>query len=149
MNGYSTDVDLAKKLASFHHNGQTDKSGQPYIFHPERVAGRLSVPEEIVVAWLHDTVEDTDLSLEEIEKMFGEKTAEAVEAITRRKEEQWDNYINRVSQNIIASHVKISDLIDNSNLSRLTEVGLKDIERQKKYNQALFQLLKAELEGMP
>lgn len=149
MNGYSTDVDLAKKLASFHHNGQTDKSGQPYIFHPERVAGRLSVPEEIVVAWLHDTVEDTDLSLEEIEKMFGKKTAEAVEAITRRKEEQWDNYINRVSQNIIARHVKISDLIDNSNLSRLTEVGLKDIERQKKYNQALFQLLKAELEGMP
>ena len=64
---YSTDVEAAKALATRAHSGQTDKAGLPYITHPERVAGRLDTPEEQVVGWLHDTVEDTEVTIAEIE----------------------------------------------------------------------------------
>ena len=60
---YSRDTQAAKALAEKQHLGQTDKAGSPYITHPARVAERLETDEEKVVAWLHDTVEDTGLSL--------------------------------------------------------------------------------------
>lgn len=141
---YSTDVEAAKQLAAQMHEGQKDKKGLPYITHPERVASRLSAPEEQVVGWLHDTVEDTALSLAEIEARFGPETAAAVDAISRRDGESWSDYLDRVKQNPMARKVKISDLIDNSNLSRIPNVTLKDVRRQAKYNKALRELLKLE-----
>ena len=134
----NSNVELARRYAELAHNGQVDKAGEPYIHHPERVALRLKTDDEKVVAWLHDTVEDSDLSIEEIEKVFGPDTACAVKAITRECGEDWDKYLHRVKENRIACKVKISDLIDNSNLTRLKTVSLKDIRRQQKYNQALF-----------
>ena len=116
---YSVDVMTAKAWAARWHEGQRDKAGKPYVTHPERVAGRLSAPEEQVVAWLHDTVEDTGLTLREIENAFGPETAAAVDAVSRRPGEEWEDYLRRVKQNEVARKVKISDLIDNSNLSRL------------------------------
>ena len=141
---HSKDVEAAKALAEKVHNGQTDKSGLPYITHPMRVASRLESPEEQVVGWLHDTVEDTDTTLEEINGLFGAETAASVDAISRREGEDWDNYIERVQADPIARRVKISDLIDNSNLSRIAQVTLKDVKRQAKYNKALKQLLEKE-----
>ena len=138
---YSVDVTTAKAWAVRWHEGQRDKAGQPYVTHPERVAGRLSAPEEQVVAWLHDTVEDTGLTLREIENTFGPETAAAVDAVSRREGETWDDYLLRVRQNPVAREVKISDLIDNSNLSRLKEITLRDVDRQAKYNRALRFLL--------
>ena len=88
---YSTDVEAAKALATRAHEGQTDKAGLPYITHPERVASRLQSPEEQVVAWLHDTVEDTAITLTTIESQFGPETAAAVDAISRRVGEDWDD----------------------------------------------------------
>ena len=111
--------------------------GSPYVEHPARVAGRMETPEEQVVGWLHDTVEDTGLSLEEVERQFGPETAAAVDAVSRRDGEAWENYLERVKQNPTARAVKISDLIDNSNLSRLDRVTMKDVRRQEKYNRAL------------
>lgn len=137
----STDVATAKAWACRLHAGQTDKAGRPYITHPERVAGRMSLPEEQVVAWLHDTVEDTGLPITKIAEQFGEETASAVDAISRRKDESWDDYLLRVKKNETARHVKISDLIDNSNLSRIPDVTLCDVERQLKYNSALRLLM--------
>ncbi|MBR4360150.1 MAG: HD domain-containing protein [Clostridia bacterium] len=137
----SQDVKTAQKWAERLHQGQVDKSGKPYIGHPARVAGRLHSPEAQVVGWLHDTVEDTGLALSDIEKEFGPETAEAVDAISRRAGEDWDAYLLRVKKNPIARQVKISDLIDNSNLSRLENVTLGDVERQAKYNRALAFLL--------
>ena len=87
---YSTDVEAARRLATQMHEGQTDKAGLPYVTHPERVAARLETPEAQVVGWLHDTVEDTALSLDEIEARFGPQTAAAVDAISRRDGELWD-----------------------------------------------------------
>ena len=138
---YSTDVSAAKALATKAHEGQTDKAGLPYITHPERVAARLETPEAQVVGWLHDTVEDTEVTAAEIEARFGPQTAAAVDAISRRENESWSGYLERVKGNPVARVVKISDLIDNSNLSRIPRVTLKDVERQAKYNRALKELL--------
>ena len=140
----SRDVEGAKALAYSRHRGQTDKAGLPYIQHPQRVAERMDTPEEAVVAWLHDTVEDTGLTVDKIKARFGEETARAVDAISRREDETWEDYLDRVIQNPLARKVKISDLIDNSNLSRIPHVTLKDVKRQKKYNRALFFLMKEE-----
>ncbi len=130
-------IEKARALAAERHAGQTDKAGLPYIGHPERVASRMKEPDEIIVGWLHDTVEDTDLSLVEIAETFGARIADAVDALSRRPDEKWDLYLRRVRANPIARKVKISDLIDNSNLGRISEPGLKDVARQAKYNKAL------------
>ena len=138
---YSTDVEAAKALATRAHSGQTDKAGLPYITHPERVAGRLDTPEEPVVGWLHDTVEDTEVTLSTIESQFGPVTTAAVDAISRREGETWSEYLDRVQENPVARAVKISDLIDNSNLGRIPVVTMKDVKRQAKYNKALEKLV--------
>ena len=98
-------------------------------------------PEAQVVGWLHDTVEDTPLTVEAIAGQFGPETAAAVDAISRRDGEFWEDYLERVKVNPIARRVKISDLIDNSNLSRLPRVTKADVERQAKYNRALLYLM--------
>lgn len=141
---YSTDIEAAKSLATKAHEGQTDKAGLPYITHPERVASRLSTPEAQVVGWLHDTVEDTPLTLSDISKKFGPETAAAVDAISRRDGEKWSDYIDRVAANPMARQVKVSDLVDNSNLTRIPHVTLKDVKRQAKYNKALKKLMEEE-----
>ena len=138
---YSTDIEAAKNLATNAHRGQTDKAGLPYITHPQRVAARLDTPEAQVVGWLHDTVEDTPLTVRDIEAAFGPETAAAVDAVSRREDEVWSDYLERVAANPMARQVKISDLIDNSNLQRLPRVTLKDVKRQAKYNKALLKLL--------
>ena len=141
---YSIDVAAAKALATKAHEGQIDKAGLPYRTHPERVASRMENPEAQVIGWLHDTVEDTPITLRDIETTFGPETAAAVDAISRRDGEPWSDYLDRVAANPMARQVKISDLIDNSNLSRIPHVTLKDVERQKKYNKALKKLLEEE-----
>ena len=141
---YSIDVAAARALATKAHEGQTDKAGLPYITHPERVASRLDSPELQVIGWLHDTVEDTSITVLDIAEHFGPETAAAVDAISRRDGEPWLDYLDRVAANPMARQVKISDLIDNSNLSRIPHVTLKDVERQKKYNKALKKLLEEE-----
>ena len=141
---YSIDVAAARALAMKAHEGQTDKAGLPYITHPERVALRMESPELQVIGWLHDTVEDTTLTVKDIAERFGPETAASVDAISRRDGEKWSGYLDRVAANPMARQVKISDLIDNSNLSRIPHVTLKDVERQKKYNKALKKLLEEE-----
>ena len=138
---YSTNVERAGALASLAHAGAVDKAGAPYIEHPARVAARMNTPEEKVVAWLHDVVEDTDTTLDEIRVHFGAETAEALDAITHREGEPWADYLMRVKAHPIARAVKIADLIDNSNLSRLPVVKPKDVKRQAKYNRALYFLM--------
>ena len=138
---YSQDVEKAKALAYAAHEGALDKSGRPYIGHPARVAERMETDEERVVAWLHDVVEDTDVALERIAAEFGPETAAAVDCISRRGSESWADYLVRVKSNPVARAVKISDLIDNSSLSRLERVTARDVQRQARYNRALFFLM--------
>ena len=137
----SRDVDTAKAWAEKWHQGQLDKAGKPYVTHPARVAGRLEEPEAQVVGWLHDTVEDTALTLKAVEAQFGAETAAAVDALTHREGEAWEVYLERVKENPVARAVKISDLIDNSNLSRIPRITMRDVLRQARYNRALQALL--------
>lgn len=138
---YSVDVVKAEALAREVHAGAVDKAGAAYIDHPSRVSARLTTPEEKVVGWLHDVVEDTTYTLIDIAHLFGPETADAVDAVTHRKGESWSDYICRVKSNPIAKAVKISDLIDNSNLSRLPVVTSKDVRRAEKYIRTLFFLM--------
>lgn len=115
-----------------------------YIYHLMRVAGRMKTEKEQTVALLHDSVEDNLTTLGIIEDKFGKDIAEAVDAISRRKDESYSEYITRVSKNDIARKVKIQDLIDNSNLARLETVTLEDTKRQMKYAKALQKLISME-----
>jgi (p)ppGpp synthase/HD superfamily hydrolase len=135
-------VDDAKRLATAAHDGQFDKSGQPYIGHPARVAARTrdhGGDDDIeVVAWLHDVVEDTDVTLDVIEKEFGPAIARAVDAITRRPDDAGDEYYHRVAGNRIALAVKRSDIEDNLDPNRTAKLDPSTRERlAAKYAHAL------------
>lgn len=104
----------AYEFAVYAHAGQ--KYGdEPYVHHPARVAGRLSESDEIgiSVAYLHDVVEDTECTLDDLRLSFRPEIVEAVDAITRREGEKYFDYIVRLSSNPIAKRVKIADLQEN------------------------------------
>ena len=131
----------AEVYATRMHEGQLDKAGQPYSGHLRRVAERMPTYDLRIVAWLHDILEDTYTDSAQIHDAFGPEIGAAVDAITRRPAEHYSDYIRRVGENPMARAVKIADLIDNSNLSRLSSVTLEDVKRQRKYNRALTYLL--------
>lgn len=129
-------------LAAAHHEGQTDKGGNPYIFHPLRLMLRASNEEEQIVAVLHDTIEDTKLTLDDLRNEgFSETIVEAVDSLSRRKKESYEDFILRIKQNRLASRVKILDLQDNTDLTRVKKNTEKDRKRLEKYNKALDVLL--------
>ena len=134
-------LDRAIELAKQHHEGQTDKAGKPYINHPLRVMNQVESEEEKIVAVLHDIVEDTDISLDDLRSEgFSEEVVSAVECLTKQDGENYDSYIERISFNPLAVKIKLADLEDNSDLTRLPEVTDKDLERLEKYDKALEKL---------
>jgi Guanosine polyphosphate pyrophosphohydrolases/synthetases len=131
-------LEQAIKTAVRAHEGQSDRAGMPYILHPLRVMHRMDTLEEKITAVLHDTVEDTPLTIEDLHRMgFPEPIAVAVETLTRRENEEYEEYIDRVLSNPLAVKVKIADLKDNMDLTRLREVKEHDIIRINKYIKAL------------
>jgi len=117
----------AIKIATIAHKGQTDKGGHDYIGHPLRVMDSVKSENEKIVAVLHDVVEDTDITIEYLRgKGFSEEVFDGVYAMTRGKEESYNHYIKKVMSNDIAVVVKLADLTDNLNLTRLR--SLKDIK---------------------
>ncbi|MDB4868432.1 MAG: bifunctional (p)ppGpp synthetase/guanosine-3,5-bis(diphosphate) 3-pyrophosphohydrolase [Cohnella sp.] len=129
-------------LAAKHHDGQTDKSGNPYIFHPMRLMLRALQEEEQIVAVLHDTIEDTSLTLDDLRKEgFKETIVEAVDSLSRRKKESYEEFILRIKQNPLARRVKVLDLQDNTDLTRSKKTTEKDRKRLEKYSKALDVLL--------
>ena len=106
--------DEALKFATERHSDQKRWDGSPYINHPRRVAEKFSDDLRKTVAVLHDVVEDTDITLEDLEKLgIPGSVVGAVKAITKRKDENYLDYILRVSRNPLATKVKIEDLNDN------------------------------------
>lgn len=105
----------ALEFASRKHAGQKRTTGDNYIIHPIRVSQGVFTPTQKVIALLHDTVEDTGTTLEEIELNFGEDVAVAVDALTHRKGESYADYIQRVKNNEDAIAVKLADIADNLN----------------------------------
>jgi hypothetical protein len=130
-------LDKAIVVAAKAHEGQVDKGGQPYILHPLRVMFSRRSEAERICAVLHDVVEDTDISLDYLrDQGFSEEVLSALDALTRRDGETYDEYISRIVKNKIASHVKLCDLCDNTDLSRIKNPSAVDYERVKKYRKA-------------
>lgn len=130
-------------IAAEAHKDQKDKVGKPYITHVMRVMERCKTEEEKTVAILHDVVEDTSTTLDDLRKGgFNEKILAAVEAITQNKNESKTAYINRVKKNPLAIRVKLNDLEDNMDVRRLPKITDKDVKRLKKYLRIYNQLLK-------
>jgi (p)ppGpp synthase/HD superfamily hydrolase len=134
-------VEEAEAFAAKMHAGQTDKAGRPYIEHPRAVASKVDGEKEKVVAWLHDTVEDTPATIDQIREMFGDEIADAVAAMTHDKNVPYMDYVRNIKKNVIARKVKMADLSHNMDLSRLANVTDEDLRRAEKYKKA-YEILK-------
>ena len=143
----TSDLDFAKEFSKRVHAGQVDKAGEEYWKHPAAVADLCSTDEEKIVAYLHDTVEDTDTTIDMIEKMFGSRIAVAVNYITHPQGMPYMDYIKRLAENDIAVRGKRADLRHNMDLSRLPAVTERDIMRVRKYQEAYSFLNKLENSG--
>ena len=127
----------AMSLAYKAHHGQTDRSGVPYILHPARVAAGFDTEAEACVAWLHDVVEDTDTTLSDIRLAgYGRVITEALELLTHEEDVPYMDYVAAIAPNPIARAVKLADLRDNMDASRLLSVGEEDEKRLEKYRRA-------------
>ena len=134
-------VDLAKKICVYAHKGQYDKAGIPYFEHPFVVASYMDTEEEKIVAYLHDVLEDTTISVDELSKCdFSNNVIESLKVITRNPDDDYQSYIKKISKNKIARKVKMADLIHNSDLSRIEHPSKKDIARCEKYRKAMIYL---------
>lgn len=130
-------LEKALVIATKAHEGQTDKSGVPYILHPIRVSNRCRTDEERIVAILHDTIEDTDVTPDYLlSEGFPKSIVEAVLSVTRNENESYDDFILRSKLNPIGRQVKIHDLEDNMDITRLHSLSEKDLERLNKYLKA-------------
>ena len=130
--------ELAVSIATKAHSGQVDKAGSPYIKHPLLVASAFSDEPHIVVALLHDVVEDTDITLAQLTSYgFPSDIIQAIDAITRRQGESYTEYLTRVRANSIAREVKLADLRHNMDLSRISHPTQKDYTRLEKYKSAV------------
>ena len=119
------------------HSGQKDKSGKPYIQHPMFVSSHCKTYEAKVVALLHDVLEDTDATIEDLKKIgLGQKEIDAIVLLTKPEKEDYMHYVKRVAQNPIAREVKMADLTHNMDLTRLDVITEKDIARTEKYKKA-------------
>ena len=120
------------------HKDQTDKSGLPYVFHPWHVAESMDDEIKTTVALLHDTVEDTDITLEDLtDRGFPEEVVSVLALMTHEEGVDYFDYIKKLADNPIAREVKLADLKHNSDLDRLDHVSTKDMERKGKYAKAI------------
>lgn len=124
-------------LAYKAHENQVDRSGVPYIFHPFHVAESMDTEAEVCTALLHDVVEDTNYTIEDLRKEgFSEEILEAVTLLTRDKSIEYMDYIYKIKPNKIARKVKLSDLAHNSDESRLLEKDEHFDKLRKRYKKA-------------
>lgn len=137
MTNTNTLLEKALQIAIKVHDGQTDKAGAPYIFHPIRVADRCSTDEERTVALLHDTIEDTEVTPEYLlSEGFPRNIVDAILSVTRNEDESYEDFIRRTRLNPIGRQVKLHDLEDNMDITRLNELTERDIYRLNKYLKA-------------
>lgn len=131
----------AIRLAAAAHYGQKDKAGAPYILHPLKVMVRMGAEVEMIVAVLHDVIEDTPHTLAELQSLgYPVAIIEAIECLTHRDNETYEQYIQRLKGNELARKVKLADLEDNMDIRRLREPLPQDWERLKKYRNAWKEL---------
>ncbi|WP_027611696.1 HD domain-containing protein [Pseudomonas sp. URIL14HWK12:I6] len=134
-------LERAISIAATAHAGQVDKGGAPYILHPLKVMLRMTTLEERIVAVLHDVVEDCGISLDDLRKEgFSEEILSAIESVTKVPGESYEDFVDRAAQNPIGRVVKLADLEENSDLSRIASPSWEDLERVEKYRRAIGRL---------
>lgn len=134
----------ALKLCFEAHKDQVDKSGMPYVFHPFHLAEQMATEEEVVLALLHDVVEDTQTTFEDLRAMgFPERVVDALQMLTHKEGVPYMEYVAAIKKDPLAKAVKLADLKHNSDLSRLDRVDEKALKRVAKYKQAI-ELLEAD-----
>ncbi len=139
-------LEKAMILAAKAHMGQLDKGGHPYILHPVRVMLGCKNLDEKVVAMLHDTLEDCDLTADDLlREGFPKYIVDAVVCLTRNESDDYMQHIQEVAKNPLATVVKLSDLADNMDLNRLPGLTPKDFQRLERYLRAKL-VLEAEQE---
>jgi (p)ppGpp synthase/HD superfamily hydrolase len=131
-------------IAATAHQSQVDKAKAPYILHPLRLMMRAQTLEAQMVAVLHDVVEDSDWTLDQLTAAgFPAVVVVALDCLTRQGAESYGQFIDRVVQNPLAAQVKLYDLEDNMALTRLQQLTAKDWERLQRYHQARQRVLAA------
>ena len=134
-------LERAIEIAVAAHKGQLDKAGKEYIEHPMRVMAAGSSTDEKIVGVLHDVVEDSAWTFEQLAaEGFAPQIIEALRCLTKLEGESYDKFIARVKCNALATAVKLNDLTDNMDIRRLPYLSDKDVKRLKKYLKAYKQL---------
>lgn len=135
---YTPLTKTAMKIAFKAHKEQVDKTGLPYIFHPFHLAEQMETEETVCAALLHDVVEDTDMTLEELRKYgFGDAIIEALRLLTHDDNVPYMDYVREIKKNPIAKAVKLADLRHNSDMTRLDVIDEYALKRAEKYRQAM------------
>ena len=142
MLSYNEQFQIALELAVEKHKNQTDKAGNPYILHPLHVMENVNSKEGKIVAILHDIIEDTDITENYLLKIgLSKRIVDAVVALTRSEDMDYQEYIKNLSSNPLAKEVKLADLEHNMDLKRLPTLEEKDLERNRKYQIAYHYLI--------
>lgn len=134
-------LERAIEIAAIAHARQVDKGGSPYILHPLRVMMTLKTLEERIVAVLHDVVEDSDWTFDRLRaEGFSDDVLDAIDAVTRRAGESYEEFVRRARLSEIGRVVKLADLMDNRDLSRIPSPTQADRQRVLKYDRAIAML---------
>ena len=134
----------AEDIATEAHKGQLDRCGVEYINHPRTVASYVSETKLKIIAWLHDTIEDTDITETDLRPIFGDEITDAVVALTKAPDDDYFDYIERVRKNPLAIKVKLADLTHNMRPDRINNPTDKDYQRLEKYKKA-YSILEKEV----
>lgn len=127
----------ALKISFNAHKDQLDKSGMPYVYHPFHLAEQMDDEYSTCVALLHDVVEDTDITLEDLSKEFPSEVTDAIAMMTHDDNVPYLDYVREIKKNPLAAKVKLADLKHNSDLSRPNNVDEKALKRIEKYKKAI------------
>ena len=139
---YTEKTKKALKLCFEAHKNQVDKSGMPYVFHPFHLAEQMKDENTTIVALLHDVVEDTDYTFDDLQEFgFGKEVIDALKLLTHESCVPYMDYVLKIKDNPIAKAVKLADLQHNSDISRLDIIDEKALSRREKYKAAM-ELLK-------
>ena len=135
---YTKKTKLAMRIAFDAHKDQMDKCGVPYVFHPIHLAEQMQDETTTCVALLHDVVEDTDITFEDLEKYgFDGKVIEALKLLTHADDVPYMDYVAALKHNSVAKTVKLADLRHNSDMTRLDEIDDYALKRAEKYKAAI------------
>jgi (p)ppGpp synthase/HD superfamily hydrolase len=130
-------LEKAINIAIKAHSGAVDKAGAPYILHPLRVMFKMNSPDEMIVAVMHDVIEDSGIDIQTLkDEGFSQTILDAIDSVTRKKAEgeDYNDFIKRAAHNPIGRKVKLADLEDNMNILRISSLSGNDLKRIKKYH---------------